>query len=80
MSVGDAAAHLGGLTMDRAEDRFAAAMNRAGMEVPDDLREGTFAVFREMAVMAGMMRRPRAAESEPAAQFRLDVLAPGADR
>ncbi|WP_406630098.1 hypothetical protein [Amycolatopsis sp. WGS_07] len=66
--------------MDRAEDRFAAAMNRAGMEVPDDLREGTFAAFRELTAMAGLMRQPRAAESEPAGQFRLDVLLPGADR
>jgi hypothetical protein len=63
--------------MDRAEDRFESAMRRAGIEVPDDLRHGTFAVFQELTAMAAMIRVPRAAESEPAGQFRIDVFLPG---
>jgi hypothetical protein len=63
--------------MDRAEDHFESAMRRAGIEVPDDLRAGTFAVFRELTAMAAMMRVPREAESEPAGQFRLDAFLPG---
>jgi hypothetical protein len=63
--------------MDDAEDRFESAMRRAGIEVPNDLRAGTFAVFRELTAMAAMMRVPREAESEPAGQFRVDVFLPG---
>jgi hypothetical protein len=63
--------------MDRAEDRFDSAMRRAGMEVPEDLREGTFAVYRELMAMAAMVRTPRDAESEPANQFRVDAVLPG---
>lgn len=55
---------------------FDRAMQLAGMPVPDDLRAGALAVHLELSRMAGLLRQPRAAESEPAHVFQLGALLP----
>lgn len=59
----------------RAE--FDALMARSDIAVPIDRYEGALANYAEMRRLAGLLRRPRAAESEPSNVFSLSVVMRG---
>jgi hypothetical protein len=45
-----------------------------GIRVPEDRFGGVYAVHQELMRMAALLRRPRAAESEPASMFDLRAV------
>ena len=61
---------------DAQKQSFDFLMTRAGLDVPPERELGAFKVYRELSHMAELLRQPRAAESEPAAVFRLDTILP----
>jgi hypothetical protein len=56
------------------DETIDALLIRAGLTVPEDLREGLRNGVRELAAMAARMRTPRNAEDEPAIVFEINEV------
>lgn len=59
------------------ERAFVWAMESQGICVPDDLRAGALAEFRQLETLRTLLRAPRPAESEPSNVFAIDPILRG---
>ena len=55
------------------ENEFEVIMRRCGLIVPAERRSGTLATYRELSLMAALLRQPRDAASEPSNVFAIDT-------
>lgn len=56
---------------DRDEAELVAMAARAGMTIPDSLRPGVLAGYRDLRRMCALLHTPRPAENEPAFAYRV---------
>ena len=61
----------------KQEREFDFEMERCGVVVPADRRQGAIAGYLELKRMAGLLRQPREPESEPANIFSMQAILRG---
>lgn len=54
-----------------SEEEFDALMARSGLRVPEELRRGTLAGYRQLRRLADLLHTPMDPEDEPAAVYRM---------
>jgi hypothetical protein len=58
-------------TPPAGDAEFDAAMARAGLQVPYELRAGTYQNYRQLRQLADLLHQPLSLEAEPATVFQM---------